>query len=272
MYPKTIIATADDCLSECEFNFVIHEKTGIRTSLGNIMIIEVVTEGLALVAGPSTNQDMIKIIRRLKKYNVKKIFIDGALFRKSIASFRVADACILATGASYSDDMDRVVRDTAIMIEQLNLKHVSQKEEMKLISFDSHLTIDKGGHVHPFPEKSLLHKEHVIANYLNENVKCLYINGALTNKMIDIMIDRRHYYHDIDIVVRDATHILAAPSKVKDLQNTSATLKVLNKLNLLFLTYNPVSPNGTVFDNETFRARLQEQIDLDIFNVVTDSE
>ncbi len=49
VYPKTIIATAYDCLKECYFDFLILEETDIRTPLGEIVIIQVSTEGLALV-------------------------------------------------------------------------------------------------------------------------------------------------------------------------------------------------------------------------------
>ena len=60
------------------------------------------------------------------------------------------------------------------------------------------------------------------------------------------------------------------PEKKINLLKTNVKLMVLNKLNLLFLTYNPVSPNGTVFNNEEFKTLLESNIDLDIFNVLKD--
>jgi len=133
VYPLMIIATSLDCLKECYFDYEILEKTDISTPLGEIVIIRVLTEGLALVAGPSTITAMKAIKVSLEKYGVKKLFIDGALFRKSIASFKIADAAILSTGASYSKDIDKVVEDTSLLLEELTLSRV-EDNIFKLLS------------------------------------------------------------------------------------------------------------------------------------------
>lgn len=234
------------------------------------MIVEAVTEGLALVAGPSTNKEMIRVVNKLKKYACKKIFIDGALFRKSIASFRVAEACILATGASFNDDMERVIGCTKNMVDQLSLEHIDHKEEMNIIKFDKHLYIDDHGHVHYMKEKNLLGKEELLLEHIHEHIRTIYINGALTDKMIDMFIEKRNEISHMNLVVNDATHILASHDHVAKLKKTNVELKVLNKLNLLFLTCNPVSPNGTVFDKKEFKKRLIDAVHLPVINVLED--
>ena len=270
VYPKTIIATASDCLRECEFNFVIHENTNVRTPLGEVLIVEAVTEGLALVAGPSTNNEMVKVINKLQKYSCKKIFIDGALFRKSIASFRVAESCILATGASYNDDINVVIDCTKNMIDQLSIEEVRHRDKINIIKFKNHVYIDDQGHAPAFKETNLLGNEEIIRNYIHPKIRTIYINGALNDKMIDILIELRNEIKELNLVIKDGTHILASHQKVAQLKMIRVQLQVLNKLNLLFLTCNPVSPNGTVFDKHEFKKRLTEELHLPVFNVLED--
>ena len=127
VHKNMIIATAKDCLEQCYFDYEILEETDIRTGLGNIVVIEVNSSGLALVAGPSTNNEMLSIIALLNKHGVEKIFIDGALFRKSISSFHISDAIIFSTGASYSISLDDVVEDTVILVKNFNLRTIDDE-------------------------------------------------------------------------------------------------------------------------------------------------
>jgi hypothetical protein len=97
------------------------------TPLGEIIIVEATKDQDILVAGPSTKHEMIEVVNKLKKYNPKKILIDGALFRRSLASTTVSDAVILSTGASYSDDMRKVVDDTVTIVNQFKVDEISDE-------------------------------------------------------------------------------------------------------------------------------------------------
>lgn len=272
VYPKMLVATASECLNEATCNYVVHEKTNVRTQLGNIMIVEVITPGLMLVAGPSTNHEMVEVTHRLRRYNIKKVFIDGALFRKSIASFRVADACILATGASFDDDMNKVVLETKKTVDQLNLEVVVPMHKIKIIKYHKHMTITVQGRIRVIKNENLLGNEECIEEYLNPKVRVLYINGALTNKLVNHIVNKWNVIEDLTVVVNDPSHILLNKASIHRLEMMKVKIKVLNKTNLLFVTYNPVSPNGTVFDNEEFGRELSQTIEMPIFNVVNNME
>lgn len=272
VYPKMLVATASDCLNESTSNYVVHEKTNVRTQLGNIMIVEVITPGVMLVAGPSTNHEMVEVTNRLRRYNIKKVFIDGALFRKSIASFRVADACILATGSSFDDDMEKVVMETKKTVDQFKLEEVLPLHKIKIIKYHKHMTITVQGRIRVIKTENLLGNEDCIEEYLNPKVRVLYINGALTNKLVNHIVNKWNVIEELTIVVNDPSHILLNKSSIKRLDMMKVKIKVLNKTSLLFVTYNPVSPNGTVFNNEDFKEELKRNIELPIFNVVSDVE
>ncbi len=270
VYPKTLIATANDCLKECYFDYKIHQKTNIRTPLGEIVIIEVLNSGLALIAGPSTINEMKEIVKIFNKHNVSKIFIDGALFRKSIASFKIADAAILSTGASYNKNIHKVVNDTALLLEELSIVKTNGKVIDLIKDEKSSLTIDDKFCKTILSLESMLESEDELKNVLNDNVKYLYVNGALSNKIIQVIIKKRFKLKNLEIIVKDATHIVADAIYLEKLKLAKIKLSVKNKIKIIFLAYNPYSPLGYEFDNELFKKMLLEKITIPIINVLKD--
>ncbi|MCD6482542.1 MAG: hypothetical protein J7K80_02220, partial [Candidatus Izimaplasma sp.] len=147
---------------------------------------------------------MVSIINKFKKYNVSKILIDGALFRKSIASFKIADAAILSTGASYSRNIDKVVEDTTLILEELMLNKVDDKFFTLLEKEEKLVVMDKLYNKTIIKLDTLLSNEKNIKGYLTENSKYLYLPGALSNKLIQVIIDKRFEIKDLTIIVKDA--------------------------------------------------------------------
>ena len=236
------------------------------------MIIEAITEGLALVAGPSTINEMKQLIDKLEKYKVSKIFIDGALFRKSIASFKIADAAILSTGASYSKNINKVVEDTSLLLEELMLEKVDANIYDILIDEENSLIMDSQFNKTIIKLDTLLSNEETVKVHLNKDSKYLYLDGALSNKLIQVIIDKRFELKDLVIIVKDATHIIVDTEYLEKLKLTNTKLLVMNKINMLLLTYNPHSSLGYDFDNGEFEELLHKKIELPIINVLKDLE
>ena len=236
------------------------------------MLIEAITEGLALVAGPSTIKEMIYLKSLLEEYKVSKILIDGALFRKSIASFKVSDAAILSTGASYSKDINKVVNDTSLILEELTLPKASKEIIDLLNGEDNTLVIDSNFNKTIIVLNTVLSNEEVVSEHLDNNTLYLYLNGALSNKLVEALIDKRFELNSLTIIVRDATHIIIDADNLNKLKLANIKLEVINKINILLLTYNPHSPFGYDFNNEDFKELLQEKISLPILNVLKDME
>ena len=236
------------------------------------MIIEAVTEGLALVAGPSTISEMKKLISLIEKYNVSKILIDGALFRKSIASFKIADAAILSTGASYNPSMKKVVNDTTLLLDELTLPKAPESIIDSLHNEDKSIVIDKDNSKAVIELDTLLSNEEIVKKLLNSNTRYLYIAGALSNKLIHIIIDKRFELNKLTVIVKDATHIIVDIGYLEKLKLTNTKLCVINKINMLLLTYNPYSPHGYEFNNEEFKNLLKEKTKLPVINVLKDLE
>jgi len=234
------------------------------------MIIEAIGDGLALIAGPSTINDMRIIIDIFNKQDVTKILIDGALFRKSIASFNIADAAILSTGASYNKSINKVVDETSLLLEELLIDEVEEDINNKIKNEKRSTLIDSNLNKTIFPFESILDNEERLMTYLNKDIKYLYLNGALSNKLAKMLVENRFEIYDLEVIVNDATHIVIDAHYLEKLKLANIKLSVKNKIKLLFLTYNPYSPTGYDFDNEQFKELLLKKIKIPIINVLKD--
>jgi len=267
-----LVATAEDCLNEATAKYVVFEKTNIRTPLGRIVIIEATTDGLVLVAGPSTNTQMKKVIDKLKKYSPQLILIDGALFRKSIAKHNLASAVILATGASYNRSMKKVVNDTKILVDQLRINSVNDTVKNFVTTLKTPVFFNENFTESESLKGNLLDRENVLQKYVEMSYSYLYIPGALTDEIINVFIDNRHKFNKMNIILDDSTHILVSPEVFHKLDKIGLKISVLNQIEILFIAYNPFSPFGYEFDNDEFRENLLQNTELDVINVLKDLE
>jgi len=271
LYKKMMVATAVECLEDSTAEYVIFEKTSINTPLGLIVIAEITKEGEVLVAGPSTNTDMKFIVSKFKKYQLDRIFIDGALFRKSIANTMLSDAVILSTGASYSPEINNVIKDTKSFIDQLSLKPYKTSKYHDVKRYENTLFLNENNNETKPIYQSLLHNEDILSTYLGL-YDTLYIRGAFTDRIFHILVNNRNNFTKLKIVVKDATNILIEPNNFRKLTKIGVEIEVLNQIDILFVTYNPFSPYGYIFNNDEFREKLEQNIDKVVINVLEDLE
>jgi hypothetical protein len=263
-----IVATAESCLQTSTIEYVLFEKTGINTPLGEIVIVEVTKKGEVLVAGPSTNTDMGKIIKRFHKYHPVMVLVDGALFRKSIASTKLVDGVILVTGASYNKEMNVVVNDTKSLLDQLTLPEATNPAIKQYKMLDNYFLSE---------EKQILIKGSIIANesILKTGLlkyKTLVLKGALTNRIVELLIKYRNELILNEIVVRDGSHILLSDTNYQNIRKLGISLKAYSQIDVLFVAYNPTSPYHYQFDNEEFKKELQTKLSQEVLNVCIDLE
>lgn len=238
------------------------------TPLGEIVIVEALKDQDILVAGPSTKHEMIKVVNRLKKYCPKKILIDGALFRKSLASTSVSDAVILSTGASYSEDIVKVVEDTSDIVEQFKVQEVDDDIKDKLL--DINCVVQEDLKVKKIDDVWIHTNPELLNKVLNESSRYLYLQGALTDNIIKTLINMREHLSRLTIVVNDATHILCSSNYYRKLSKMNTDVRVIHQSHLLFVSYNPTSPYGYEFNNQQLKQLLEEHIDLPCINVIED--
>ena len=110
----------------------------------------------------------------------------------------------------------------------------------------------------------------ILKEYLKKDLEYFYIRGAITPKIIEAFINSRGSYEKITLLAEDGTKFFLNSSLLNKAKLSGIEFKVLNKINLLFVTINPHSPLGVDFDKEEFKTRLQKEISVPVINVLGD--
>lgn len=263
-----MVATA---LLPDQTSYSIHEDTQIDTSLGRVYIIEITKETEVVIAGPSKVLEMEDLVTRLKQYHLKHIFIDGALFRKTFANSRICDAIIVSTGASYSPDIQVVVTDTIALLHQFSLAKAKQSILDKIKGYTQSLLVYENS-VLTLEDRAIGKGIERICHNINNEAKALYIHGALTNQLIDCLIQHKDSIHNLDLIVQDPTYIMCDQKHYKYLMKLSISLSVINEVQVPFVTCNPLSPYGYEFDPLEFKEELQKKANYPVVNILESKE
>jgi hypothetical protein len=102
-----------------------------RTALGRLVTAEVKQKGKVILSGPGSSQSVRRWMDETEK-RADLIIVDGALSRKSLASPTVSESMILSTGAAYSANIEKLVRDTAYIVELIQLPKETEGGEDKI--------------------------------------------------------------------------------------------------------------------------------------------
>lgn len=267
----TIVATTTLCLKESDFTKMILETTNIITPLGEVVVVKALSDGFVDLAGPSHNNQIRKVIKIFEKYNVELILIDGAISRKGLADTFVSEASILCTGAAYSHNIDKVVKDTLHFVNILTLKEIDavyKKRFNKLIREVNISVIDKDNRVKKLEVQTALKQADAIVKEINYNSRYLLLKGALSKQLVKRLIEYHDSYNDLTVVIVNGTKCLVEPNDIYLLNKCGVKIEVLNSINLLFVTFNPKSIYGYEFKEEDFKEKLQDAINIPVFNVM----
>ena len=92
------------------------KRTNYSTAIGTLLICRVREAGYVQIAGPVINAEQKMLCQDMLGLGSQLILIDGAIDRKSIASPDTSDAIILSTGAVLSRKLNKVVEETAHVV------------------------------------------------------------------------------------------------------------------------------------------------------------
>jgi hypothetical protein len=247
-----IVANAKQLLIESKLDFKILETTGIDSPLGEIIIAESKESGFIKLSGPCSKYEMKIIKNRLLHYNPDLILIDGALDRRAFSSPALTDATILATGAVTAESISSIVNKVNYQTELFKLNKSKDPKINKIISNQNNetkvLIIDKDYQTKSLKLKTSLNNMEEVINYIDSKTKAIYFNGALVNNTVSALIEKCTYTSYLEIIVNDATHIFINSMLFNRLNAKNGKIKVKDEINLLGITINPFSPNGTYLD------------------------
>ncbi len=271
IYTGTLIATAKNYLLDSDFTFEVLETTGINTPVGEIIIVRAISDGYVHLAGPSINSQLEYICSRLLHFGANLAIVDGALSRKSFASPKITEATILCTGASLNRSMDVVVRETIKTIELLSIPCETEAKVLKLardcFEQSSISIINSDFEVKHLETLTALDSSREILENIKDDTRYLVFKGVVDTKFVENLLKNCENFADIKIIVQDGTKIFIDNDTYQKAKKKGLEILAVDKINIVLVTTNPVSPFGYVFDKNKFLEAIKSNTELPVKNV-----
>jgi len=235
----TLVATATGTLSDCTVTKELVCATGIPTPLGEIVVFRCVDDGFVKLAGPSISTELVALKKIFCELGAKRILIDGALARKSVATDGIVDGIVLSTGATLDADMDTVVDETAFLLSLYALPRFSHR--VKPIE-DAVAAVRAGRRI-------------------------LYTEGAVTDGMLRALSALRQV-KGIVLGVESVSKIVASRKELQTFFARGGRLRVRRPVRVLAVTVNPFSAYGWSFEPKEFLQRMRARTLVPVLNVM----
>lgn len=266
------VATAKKALMLSDTRVEILETTGINTPMGEVIIIKVRQSGNIQIAGPVNATDMKYVCKRLRHHGADIVFIDGSVDRKAVSSPTITDACIIATGATLSRDMKKVISITSHAVECYTLEQTGEDIKKSILKNNKTCIVQNTGEaVIPDIEINITGGKK-ISEQINENTTHVFIKGAVTSTLLKDLCQNK-FLKMFKVVVEDGTKIFVEIDVWNDLKRKGLKMQALNKIDVIAVTLNPVSPAGYFFDSVEFKTKISHCLsNVKIIDVVSGGE
>lgn len=261
VHSGTVIATAEKALNLGDISREILDVADMPTPMGDIVIARAMSDGFVQLAGPSMTVQISRIRDGLLNFGADRVFIDGALSRKSLAMPSVSEAAILCSGASYSPDMQKTVEDTAHAVMLMSLEQTETNFEWTdkkyaAVRDDERFESDD------------------ISSFSDElrrgGVKKVLLRGGVTDLIAAKLLAAGRKLENVEIVCEDGSRLLLSGQNVQRLLRAGAWLSVLRKTRLLAVTVNPFSAYGNHYDKAAFIGLMRKMLpdEVKVINVL----
>lgn len=267
VYDDMLFVTSEKHYASKQIISEICDVSDLHTSLGRLITARAIGSGKVLLSGPADTSSLLKVIEHNKtQLGVDLTLVDGALSRMSLASPVVTDALVLATGASYSINLNHLVRQTAYVCQLIDLQGVSEWVQNKLMFKKTGLwAITQEKEVKDLGVKSTLLLKQV-KEVLFKFGQTVYVSGVVTDRFMKFLILQKEC-KGFTLIVRDFTVLFVSPEVLQQYKRKGGHIQVLFTSNLLAITVNPTAPSGYVLDSRKMQDALYEAIHKPVFNV-----
>jgi hypothetical protein len=203
----------------------------------------------------------------MEKFGIDLIIMDGAISRLSSASPAISKAMVLATGAAFSSNINTLVQKTKFVVEMIGLPKLEDESRDALCDIESGVWgVDNEGNIIDFKLTSALAISALKVD-ITKGMKIVYTVGALTDKLLNLVADSKNV-KDVTLVVKDFTKIFVSEQAYRIFCARGGRIKVLQKSKLIAVCVNPTAPNGYVLDSDILCGKLQEALQLPVYDIV----
>jgi len=241
----TLVATAQMTLSLGGLKFrKLKDFHDMPTPLGNITLIETLSRGRIPIAGPSTGQDLVKVLDLMKSLDVKIAIVDGAFNR--ISPFSNIDKIIITTGLSRSKDLNYLVFEASLLAKIFNIRQ-SRLESYQNIE-GAILCVD-GDEVKTIVKTPFLNREDInLAKKICESNETIIVNVPIKTKAIIELIKQLNVRK---IIFKDPISLILSGDSyelntfLNYLIGKNIAIEVLKQIKLACIAVNPC---GVTYD------------------------
>ncbi|MCX8094770.1 MAG: hypothetical protein N3D74_01065 [Caldisericia bacterium] len=249
------VITSIDSLENSDAKISIVKKFNIFTSKGELILVKIEKEGDVEVSGPYIGKDLEKILNEIKELDFDFILIDGAIDRK--VSIRYSDGIILQTGLNIMDKKEEIIEETLFYKELFLLPEIDEEIKNIIYKIKNH---------HKFIY--ILNNDFIKSDTIKKfNEKYLFINGALTDAILDEIIKE-----DIKkIIVEHPYNILTSRKIYFDFKKNEGDIYVINQVKLLGFSFSSFNQEGVfnLKDEEEVFETLKDRLKpFEIFDPV----
>ncbi|MDR3327844.1 MAG: hypothetical protein LBT04_06965 [Prevotellaceae bacterium] len=268
VYEGMIFVTTENYFKQKQFSAEVLDVANGTSILGRLITAKAKNEGKILLSGATDTYTLRKIIEKNTAFGADLTVVDGALFRRSLASPAVTDAVILATGAAFSANMEVLVRKTKFVCKLIALPKVNESLSKLLTPIETGIWCIENNALHNLDVKSGLNISTLSAEDIEKikRSKTVFVAGIVSDKLVDFLY-KKNILKGILLITKDFTNIFLSQEKFNLLRALGVIVQVLQKTNLIAVTVNPTSPQGYVLDSDILTSRLKEDISVPVFDV-----
>ncbi len=255
----TLFATAKGLLPLCDVTMEVVGVTDVQTPLGQVAVLRALSDGYVQLAGPSAVGQLAPLMYTFRELGARRILIDGAAGRKSLAAAGENSCAILCVGASMDGGVEHIAAETAHVCalfeaEPISLEH--QDARFALFGLDGEpLPLETGADGQPLWGK--LPREDCV----------LWVSGGVTTPMIRALAQRGA---PITLVAPDATHFLFDRAAAQLFARHGGKLRVERELKIAAVCANPWSAYGTHLDRNELLSALRSAVKIPVVDAKED--
>lgn len=240
VYPGIFVATSSSCLKTTTTSYEQIMSTGIQTSIGQVVIVRILTEGIMEIAGPAMASQIHDLTDKLQELACTKVLVDGAAGRLSYGCY--TDGTILSIGGAYSQDLKKVVRHG---------QHIYQL--MTLQAFT-------GPHFKHHETKNIYQVK------ADQNHYYIRFRGTVVDEDLD-EIGRLYKDKPIILIAKDPSVLFISPRKMHQFYHQNHKITLEHTMNLCAVTVNPMSPYGPWLDAIEMEEAMSQGITTPVYNI-----
>lgn len=250
----TLFATAKGLLPLCDVTVQVEGVTDVHTPLGQVAVLRALSDGGVQLGGPSAVEQLVALREQFFALGAKRVLIDGAAGRKSLAAVGEDGCAVLCVGAGMEGTVAHIAAETAhvcVLFDALVIP--LEQTEGRFTLFDS-----EGE-----PRETAWDWQGILS-VLPRGGCVLRAEGGVTSPMLRALAQRGV---PVTLVAPDATHFLFDRPSAQLFDRAGGKLAVEKKLTIAAVCANPWSPRGDHLERDELLAALRNEIKIPVMDV-----